>query len=242
MKTKFKQCRIGLAVIFSVVIGSIACAVMLVNHSTPIRAEVDYVAMLTIYADNSSNSSSMWNGSSTSGHSFLLVENLTDNPIFAGKMSVPAYGAVTMGTWLSLLHMGLWYNLESYFVNVANEYVNRVSLSYPLTQGQLDSMNDKIINDKNCDHWSIGRNCSSFSKNVWNHVVPMHLSSGSPNTPSHLKNYMLSNYPNQCVVGRPFTHNSNYGNYEHKKFVFFPCSPSLFAHPLLEPSPTEICE
>lgn len=138
------------------------------------------VGTLTIFASNDGGSSS-WN---TSGHAFISFKNTSSSSITVGGLSVGAGHEITIGTWGNKSgHVGIWYNLESYFVNNQDSYSNRVSLSMSVTQANVDTINTLI--SKN-DSWSALNNCSSFAVKIWNAVSSKTLSAGTPNTPTSL--------------------------------------------------------
>lgn len=146
--------------------------------------------ILWIFAANDGGSSS-WN---SSGHAFLLFRNISSSKIKIGGLNVNIGDDITFGTWGNKSqHTGIWYNLESYFVNEQNAYTNRVSLSVNVTSSDIEKINTYISEN---DKWSVFSNCSSFAVGVWNMISSTKLSAGSPNTPTSLRGSIMkqSNY------------------------------------------------
>ncbi len=150
------------------------------------EARASTVGTLTIFSSNDGGNSS-WN---TSGHAFISFKNTSSSSIKFGGLNVGAGHEITIGTWGNKSnHVGIWYNLESYFVNNQNAYSNRVSLSMDVTQANINTINNLI--SKN-DTWTALNNCSSFAVKIWNAVSSKTLSSGIPNTPTSLMSSIKS--------------------------------------------------
>lgn len=155
------------------------------------------VGTVTIFASNDGGSSSL----NTSGHAFIAFKNTSTSSITVGGLSVGAGHEITFGTWGNQSnHVGIWYNLESYFVNNKSAYTNRVSLSKDVTQADVDTINSLI--SKN-DTWSALNNCSSFATKIWNSISSTTLSAGTPNTPTSLMSNIKSKsgYQTKRAIG-----------------------------------------
>ncbi len=191
--------------------------IMILSTSiTAFAAEVQPVAdstlgTLTIFASNDGGSSS-WN---TSGHAFIAFKNSSSSSVRVGGLNVGSGHEITIGTWGNKSqHQGIWYNLESYFVNNNSAYGNRVSLSMSVTQSDIDTINSIISNN---DKWSLTNNCSSFAVKVWNSVSSTTLSSGSPNTPTSLMSSIKSKSGYQ--TGRSIGNTTPIGYVSNGSFV-----------------------
>ncbi|NOY35832.1 MAG: hypothetical protein GXP44_02850 [bacterium] len=155
-------------------------------------------AVITIFADATSDGSGSSGGSGFGfgTHAFITVKNVSSGNIQVGKFSNIAPGkTMSLGTWGNKSeHTGLWYNLESYFIQSYGYYSNRVSTSYIMTASELANLNSYIINN---DYWSLLTNCSSFAASAWNSAVdPSYsLSAGTPNTPSNLADNLMAKFP-----------------------------------------------
>ena len=54
----------------------------------------------------------------TLGHA-LTIDNLSNSYFKIGKYTVSPYECISFGTWLQTTgHNGLWYNLETYYMNI----------------------------------------------------------------------------------------------------------------------------
>lgn len=162
------------------------------------------VAILTIFSDptHSGSGSSGGSGFDFGTHSFITIMNISGSNIQVGNLSgIGNYKTVSVGTWGNKSeHNGLWYNLESRFVNVNGSYGPRVSKSYVVSASELATLNSYIINN---DAWSLTNNCSSFAAAAWNAstLSSFHVSAGVPKTPKKLANNIMSNFPSSYQVG-----------------------------------------
>ena len=158
MKKRFLATVMVVAMLFSLSTISAYAA----NHS---------VGVLTIFSANNGSSAS---GGSTEdnyyyGHAWLSFKNTSSSPITIGKLKVNAGHEITFGTWGNKLqHRGMWYNLESYFINTRGYYPGRVSYSREVTQSDISIMNNFIAAN---DSWSYTNNCSGFAVKLWNKVA-----------------------------------------------------------------------
>lgn len=169
------------------------------------------VGTLTVFAYNDGGSSS-WN---TSGHAFLAFENTSNSKVTIGGLTVKSGEGITFGTWGNQsAHNGIWYNLESYFINVLSESTNHVSLSTSVTSDDVSSINTIIAEN---DKWGLFNNCSSFAVKVWNEVSSTTLSAGFPNTPTSLMSDIKSN--SDYKTGRTVPKNNNIGYVDNGEFV-----------------------
>lgn len=126
------------------------------------------------------NATSITSGSGILGHSFLIVKNTGYTTITVGHMSVPVGESITIGTYGNRSnHKGIWYNIEGYNGLSGTRY----GLTTGLTGSQLSTLNQTINNN---DTWSLFKNCSYFSKTVWNSVNDNVTLSGT--NPSSLAN------------------------------------------------------
>lgn len=147
-------------------------------------------------------------GSSSSGglgHAYLAFENLEFNERHIGHAKMIVTGGATVGTWGNQSnHVGLWYNLESYYSMVSSAYDGRVSLTTYLDEDEMTVLHRYIYN---YDHWSLLENCSFFAMNAWNLISNDKISAGTICTPKNLANsIMLYDYyevnrsmPSRCV-------------------------------------------
>jgi len=124
----------------------------------------------------------------TSGHSFLLVTNISASTRTVGVRAVSAGGTITVGTWGNKADgKGVYYNLERYFGS--GSYPGRVSLTATIDSTQLSTLNSSIQNNNS---WSLTNNCSSFTERAWNSFAGTKVSAGTLDTPTNLANSIKS--------------------------------------------------
>lgn len=184
-------------------------------NALKVDAASNDVARLVIFSYDGNSAGATGSSTNFSGHSFLMVENISSSSITVGQMTVTSGNVLTVGTWGNKDgHKGIWYNLESYFAN-NGAYSGRVSIEENLTSSELSTLNE-FINDN--DKWTLFNNCSKFAREAWNSVSDTQLSSGWPSTPAKLKNSIKKNsYDVNVSIG----YNSNVGYYDDGTFVSF---------------------
>ena len=109
------------------------------------------------------------------GHSWISVENDTNNTYFLGAYVMDPGETVTVGIWGNLEDSGVWYNVESYGIDEFGLFNGHVSISETITEEELASINSYIAQH---DSWSLVYNCSVFVKEIWNMVSNKELSCG----------------------------------------------------------------
>ena len=113
------------------------------------------------------------NGSSFGdwGHAWITVENNSPFSVKVGKMNISSHSAVSIGTWQSNPHTGLFYNLEYLHTHDGNDlFPNRVSYSRNVFYSKWVNANSYV---EEHDSWSAPNNmCTNFALGVWNKVLP----------------------------------------------------------------------
>lgn len=102
------------------------------------------------------------------GHTFLSFENISDENIDIGKMTLESGDEIALGTWSVKSHFGIWYNLEGNYSRDYRKYDGRISVSIGISSEDVKKVNEYI--SKN-DHWSALKNCSYFALNLYNLVA-----------------------------------------------------------------------
>ena len=102
------------------------------------------------------------------GHTFLSLENLTDEDIAIGKMTLSPQDEIALGTWSVKSHFGVWYNLEGNYSRDYRKYDGRISVSIGVSLDEVKKINEYISEN---DHWSVFKNCSYFALNLYNLVA-----------------------------------------------------------------------
>lgn len=187
---------------------TVACGCFITASAATAAETESYVGILTIHSakrfSETQGSGSSSSSSSDSGHAFLSFKNTYSDPIGIGGLIVGRGCEITFGTWDLSVHRGVWYNLESYWINHANKMPNRISVSMKVTMSQVNVIN--FIIDMWGNYWNLIENCSSFAASVWNNVSKIvsgpEISVGAIPTPQGLYNSIkkMDGYQiNQCV-------------------------------------------
>ena len=115
---------------------------------------------------------------------------------------------ISVGTWGNKSeHVGLWYNLETLFVNRNGAYGGRVSAAYIMNASELSKLNSFIISH---DAYSAyANNCSTFASGAWNTIAPpvWQISAGVPNTPKNLAGNIKAKLPYSVGAAVPYYYN-----------------------------------
>ena len=104
-----------------------------------------------------------------SGHTWIYVEKLTDEPITVGIYEVPAGQGVSVGVFSFSVNdgWGIYYNLEAYRENRNNNISDCRSITKDMTRSELEKLSNTIKNYPNM--WDIFIfNCTYFAFSVWN--------------------------------------------------------------------------
>lgn len=106
-----------------------------------------------------------------SGHTWLYVENLSDEPIQVGLYTVPVGEGVSMGTFSFSVFdgWGIYYNLESYRTNRDEDFYDCTRVTTELDAAGLERLNNALFSYPNM--WGLYMNCMGFAFTVWNAVT-----------------------------------------------------------------------
>lgn len=124
------------------------------------------IALLTLFTSNSKEEDNL--GLFNLGHSFLSLENLTDNHLKLNNMSIKPKSTITIGSWPILEHFGIWYNVESNYITNHDKYDGRLSITIGIDNDDISILSNFI---KDYDTWSPINNCSRFALSFWNTVA-----------------------------------------------------------------------
>ncbi len=106
-----------------------------------------------------------------SGHTWIYVENLTDEPMMVGLYEVPAKQGVSVGTFSFSVNdgWGIYYNLEAFRENRNDNISGCRSRTIELTRSELEELSESIRNYPN--FWDIFIfNCTFFAFSIWNGI------------------------------------------------------------------------
>lgn len=150
------------------------------------------------------------------GHTFLSFENISDEDVTVGKMTLSPTSEIALGTWSVKSHFGVWYNLEGNYSKDYRKYDGRISVSIGVDKDDLEKINKYILDS---DHWSVFKNCSYFALNLYNLVASDSESIDTPfiYTPSYIasKIKLFSSYETNKVIHCDDT----FGYYDGEKFI-----------------------
>lgn len=143
----------------------------------------DSVATLTIFSYNGSSESKF--GIKNLGHSFLSLTNTSTSDIVLAGKTIHVGEEIYFGAWSLSVHFGIWFNVESNYIEFYNKYNGRISVDKGITAQDLEKISEFIIEN---DTWSPLNNCSKFAIRLWNNIAKESekLSLNFVNTPSKL--------------------------------------------------------
>lgn len=102
------------------------------------------------------------------GHTWIYVENVSNEPIRVGLYNVPVGEGVSVGTYSFSASdgWGIYYNVEAYRQNRDNGFGNIWSIQKELDAKELEDVSDDIASYLN--YWDFYFNCAYFAFSVWN--------------------------------------------------------------------------
>lgn len=131
-------------------------------------------------------------GTLNMGHAFVVFENTSAASWMLGNYEVQPQEEVSVGSWSLSAHYGVWYNVESSYVNIFNRYLGRVSLTVDITAGDIKAVSSYIADH---DKWSMFKNCSYLALALFNICSPasFKLSLSGTITPKKVSEALKSN-------------------------------------------------
>jgi hypothetical protein len=102
------------------------------------------------------------------GHAFLSIENISEEDIVVYNYTIPAGETVSIGTWCLSNHFGIWFNIESNYIDNCNKYDGRYSITTGISLEDIETIDDFM---KDHDKWGALRNCSYFALSLWNEIA-----------------------------------------------------------------------
>ncbi len=144
----------------------IIMALILKNIFVPTMAQTDEeedIARLTIFSyDGKSETKNLI---SAYGHTFLAITNLKEEDINLHGYLIKMGDSVFFSWWAIDCHMGIWFNIESNYINIYNRYDTRYSISTFINHLDIEKIND-YMNKNDC--YTPFKNCSRMSLGCWN--------------------------------------------------------------------------
>lgn len=127
----------------------------------------EQTARLTIVSA-SGNGESRY-GMPSYGHTFLVIENTSPKTIdFCGRMIAPREN-ITFGWWAVSVHSGIWFSLESNFIDNFDRYPSRVALSREIDGEGLSRLCDYLLTH---DIYTPIENCALRAVAAFNTAIP----------------------------------------------------------------------
>ena len=157
-----------------------ACGKPLKN---PAPFEGEAAAVVSVYGYDSESEQTY--GLMYLGHAFLSVENVSADSLTVGPLTLQPGEACTLGSWGMNAHFGIWYNIESHYINNAGMYDGRVSVSKSITVDGLAAFNALIAKR---DNWSPIKNCAHLAVELYDEAGGDKLGLSGIVTPTKLKN------------------------------------------------------
>ena len=106
-----------------------------------------------------------------SGHAWVYVHNISDEPIQVGHYTVPVGEGVSVGAFSFSVNdgWGIYYNIEAYKENTKNRMDKVWSKTEEIDESQLETLTQKLKNYPN--YWGFVNNCATFAFSIWNSVT-----------------------------------------------------------------------
>ncbi len=106
-----------------------------------------------------------------SGHAWVYVHNISDEPIQVGHYTVPVGEGVSIGAFSFSVNdgWGIYYNIEAYKENTKNRMDKVWSKTEEIDKSQLETLTQKLKNYPN--YWGFVNNCATFAFSIWNSVT-----------------------------------------------------------------------
>lgn len=104
-------------------------------------------------------------------HTYIYVQNLSDEPIEVGLYEVPVGQGVSVGTLSISVHdgWGIYYNIETYREPREEHFPQIWSKTVMLDEEGLKKLDNKL--DGFVNYWGPFFNCSFFAFAVWNSIA-----------------------------------------------------------------------
>ena len=124
-------------------------------------------AILTIISDTGESEASR--GMPAYGHTFLVLKNTSDEIInFCGRRIAPGEN-LTFGWWAISVHSGLWFGLESNYIDTFGRYQGRVALSREIDGDGIARLADYLLTH---DLYTPLENCAVRAVAAFNEAIP----------------------------------------------------------------------
>ena len=112
------------------------------------------------------NESSMFTKSL--GHAWVSIDNQSGHVIRLKDYEIDDNELLTFSVWAITNHQGVTFNLEAEFASNFDRYNGCVSLTVPIKESDLQTIENYIAS---YDNWTFNMNCSHWTLDLWNEIV-----------------------------------------------------------------------
>ncbi len=133
-------------------------------------ASVEYSgisAILTIISDSGESESRY--GMPCYGHTFLVLENTSDRTLDLCGREIKPGDNLTFGWWAVSSHGGVWFGIESNYIEAYGRYPDRVGLSREIDGDGIARLADYILTH---DLYTPLENCAVRAVAAFNDAIP----------------------------------------------------------------------
>lgn len=124
-------------------------------------------ANLTIISDTGESEAS--HGVPSYGHTFLVIENTSGEVLdFCGRQLMPNEN-LTFGWWAVSAHSGIWFGLESNYIDSFGRYRGRVALTREIDADGIARLEDYLLTH---DLYTPLENCAVRAVAAFNTAIP----------------------------------------------------------------------
>ncbi|MFA6661996.1 MAG: hypothetical protein WCS56_03050 [Bacilli bacterium] len=181
--------KIYILIAILVLLGIVGCKRADSQYTTE-DSNTDSIAILSIYSYNGESESKYFIYSL--GHSFMSIENITSSDITFFNYTLSPAELITFSWWGINRHMGIWFNMESNYINLYNRYTERYSVDTYLTETGINAIEEYMESN---DYYTPFKNCAKMTVDCWNEVSPNTIDLGAIATPSKLLT-VIKKFPN----------------------------------------------
>lgn len=146
-------------------------------------------ALLTIVSDSGINEARY--GMPCYGHTFLVIENTGEDVLdFCGRPIEPSEN-LTFGWWAISSHAGVWFGIESNYIDAYGRYPDRVALSRQIDGAGIVRLADYILTH---DLYTPFENCAVRAVQAFNWALPetRELNCGYFTTPAEVSDAIMA--------------------------------------------------
>lgn len=151
------------------------------------------------------------------GHAFFYAENISDSDVYIYNYKLSPRESVTFSWWAVDRHMGIWFNIESNYITLANRYSDIACIGMYLNNDEIAKLNTFMENN---DRYTPISNCSKQVMTCWNVLAERGeaIMTSTIATPSILKREIMKF---KSAKKRTIEHNENICYYNGTGFTSY---------------------